>query len=60
MIDIMMNFTRPRRPQRSRSDLTMRPQLQRRMSVGDMTDIDVASEADEDSVSGMTVVVCVR
>ncbi|KAK7102250.1 GRAM domain-containing protein 4-like isoform X2 [Littorina saxatilis] len=42
---------RPRRPQRSRSDVTVRPQLTRRMSVGDLTDLEVASEVDEDSFS---------
>ncbi|KAL8611224.1 hypothetical protein ACOMHN_013655 [Nucella lapillus] len=44
---------RPRRPQRSRSDLTVRPQLdlERNQSVGDATDVEVASEAEEDSES---------
>ena len=52
---MMIHFPRPRRPQRSRSDMAVRPQLQRRLSVGDMTEIEVASEADEDSLSGKIV-----
>ena len=52
---MMIHFPRPRRPQRSRSDVAVRPQLQRRLSVGDMTEIEVASEADEDSLSGKVV-----
>lgn len=35
--------------------MAVRPQLQRRLSVGDMTEIEVASEADEDSLSGKVV-----
>ncbi|XP_076468693.1 GRAM domain-containing protein 4-like isoform X2 [Babylonia areolata] len=44
---------RPRRPQRSRSDVTVRPQLDldRSLLAGDGTDVEVASEAEEDSLS---------
>lgn len=44
---------RPRRPQRSRSDVTVRPQLdlEQNQSVGDVADVEMASEAEEDSVS---------
>lgn len=40
---------RSQKPQRSKSDPTERPQIQRRLSVGDMEDVEVASEAEEDS-----------
>ncbi|XP_025106829.1 GRAM domain-containing protein 4-like isoform X2 [Pomacea canaliculata] len=44
-----------KRPQRSKSDVVVRPLLQRRLSAGDMSDIEAASEAEEDSFSDTSV-----